>query len=47
MMATHDLINVQDRGKLMPDFITDKSGQPQQLSTDTDQSVAADDTVYI
>lgn len=46
-MAAHDLINVQDTGKSIPDFITDKSGQTQQLSTDTDESVAADDTVDI
>lgn len=44
-MAAHDLINVQDTGKSIPDFIMDKSAQTQQLSTDTDQSVAADDTV--
>lgn len=42
--AARDLINVQDTGKSIPDFITDKSGQTQQLSTDTDQSMAADDT---
>lgn len=35
-IATHDLINVQDMGSSIPDFITDKSGQTQQLWTDTD-----------
>lgn len=35
-IATHDLINVQDAGKSIPDFITDKAGQTQQLWTDTD-----------
>lgn len=39
-----DLINMQDTGKSIPDFITDKSGQTQALLADTDQSMAADDT---
>lgn len=43
-ITAYDLINVQDTGKPIPDFITDKSGQTQQLSTNTDQSTAADDT---
>lgn len=32
--TTHDLINVQDTGKLIRDFIMDKSGQTQQVWTD-------------
>lgn len=34
-IATRDLINVRDAGKSVPDFITDKSGQTQSPSTDT------------
>lgn len=43
-ITAHDLINVQDTGKSIPDFIKDKSGQIQ-LSTDTYQRLATDDTV--
>lgn len=43
--TAHDLINVHDMGKSIPDFITDKEGQNQEYSTDTDQTMAVDDTV--
>lgn len=33
-IAAHDLINVQDTGKSIDDFISDKSGQTQQLWID-------------
>lgn len=42
--TAHDLINVHDTGKSIPGFITDKSWQTQELSTDTDQNMATDDT---
>lgn len=42
--TAHDLINVHDTGKSIPDFITDKLGQTQELCTDTHQNMAADDT---
>lgn len=40
----HDRINVHDTRKSVPDFITDKSGQMQELFTDADQNLVADDT---
>lgn len=37
-VAARDLVNAEDMGKSIPDFITSKSGQIQPLSADTDQS---------
>lgn len=44
-IAARDLVNVEDTGKSIPDFITSKSGQIQQLSPDTDQSSDTDNKV--
>lgn len=44
-IAACDLVNVEDTGKSIPDFITSKSGQIQQLSPDTDQSSDTDNKV--